>query len=355
MNEFLELSFDPVKAAEEAGLYYASPTERGFVRKSQVRGRGRGFIYLSHTGRRLTAQKHLDRIESLRIPPAWEAVWICADANGHLQATGLDGKDRRQYLYHPLWTRLRAEAKFDRMLPFADKLHIIRERCEKDLRKRGLPKDKVIALVITLMDATFIRIGNDEYARRNKSFGLTTLQDDHVIFDRGKAIFAFTGKSGKEHTVTFDDRRLVKLIRACRDIPGDDLFQYYDAEGERHDIKSNHINEYLLETTSMPFTAKDFRTWGGTHLAGGCLSDLPFEPSETKRKRQVTKMVREVAMALGNTPAVCRGSYIHPRLIEDFLAGAFHDKWAAARKRAARSRARLNPDERVVVCYLKKS
>ncbi|MCZ6836750.1 MAG: DNA topoisomerase IB [Planctomycetota bacterium] len=349
MNGYSDLSYDSIRAAEEAGLYYTSQTEPGYIRKRK----GKGFTYVNHTGHRISARKHLDRIESLHIPPAWEAVWICRDEKGHLQATGIDKKDRRQYLYHQLWSKLRNDAKFDRMLPFAAKLNAIRTRCEKDLRKRSLAKDKVIALVITLMDMSYIRIGNDEYARRNNSYGLTTLQDDHVTFENGHATFSFTAKSGKQRSIVFKDKRLSKLIRDCRDIPGADLFQYYDAKGQRHDIKSNHINEYLLEITGMPFTAKDFRTWGGTHLAGGCLASLEPDPNEKKRKRQVAKMVKEVSLALGNTPAVCRSSYIHPRLIQDFFDETFHEQWDNALKKAAKSRAKLNPDEKVVMCYLK--
>lgn len=350
MNGSADLSFDPVKAAEQAGLYYTSQTEPGFIRKPS----GGGFRYVNAQGRRITAKKHLERIDLLRIPPAWEAVWICRDGSGHLQATGIDKKERRQYLYHPLWTRMRKEAKFDRMLPFASKLHAIRTRCEKDLRKRKLHKDKVIALVITLLDATFIRIGNDEYARKNNSFGLTTLQDDHVTFEKDKAIFTFTGKSGKKHTVTFQDKRMARLIEQCQDIEGEDLFQFYDSAGERHDIKSNHINEYLLQATGLPFTAKDFRTWGGTHLAGSFLAQADPPTTESKRKRLVSRMIKHVSHQLRNTPAVCRGSYIHPRLMDDCLEGVFHEHWEEARQRAARSRARLNDDEKIVVCYLKR-
>ena len=339
---------DPIKAAEEAGLFYTSSTEAGFIRKAKAESH----IYIDHHAKRITAKKHLERIEKLRIPPAWEAVWICRDASGHLQATGIDKKGRRQYLYHPIWTKLRGEAKFDRMLPFAAKLPVIRKRCDKDLNRRGLPKDKVIALVVTLLDSTFIRIGNDEYAKNNSSFGLTTLQDDHVSFQSGMAIFSFKGKSGKSHTVTFEDKRLANLIKRCRDIPGDDLFQYLDHAGKRHDIKSNHVNEYLLEVTGMPFTAKDFRTWGGTHYAGRFLAQTEEQTTEKKRKTQINRMVKHVSGKLGNTPAVCRSSYIHPRIIDDCMEGSFHENWEQARKAAKKKRSRLDTDELIVLCYL---
>jgi DNA topoisomerase-1 len=350
-GKLAEQVHDSIRDAEAAGLYYVSPTEPGFLRAK----RGKGFSYHSHQNRKLTGKRHLERIAALRIPPAWNEVWICRDPHGHLQATGVDGKGRRQYLYHAMWTKLRAEAKFDRMIPFATKLHAIRRQCEKDLRRRKLAKEKVVALVVTLLDSTFIRIGNDEYARTNNSFGLTTLQDDHVTFENGGATFNFTGKSGKGHTVTFKDRKLVKLIEACRDIPGEDLFQFYDEGGTRRDIKSHHINEYLLDATGVAFTAKDFRTWAGTHLAGTYLAEVDAETvnTEAKRKRQVPKMVKHVSSRLRNTPTVCRSSYIHPRIIEDYLAGDFHDLWNQARVRAKRAKTKLNPDEKVVMCYLK--
>lgn len=311
------ISRDPVESARAAGLRYVSDDQPGIRRRK----RGRGFSYSLPTGGSLRNPKELERIRKLAIPPAWTDVWICPVANGHLQATGRDARGRKQYRYHPDWRKVRDETKFGRMIHFGEALPKLRERVERDLAQRGLPRTKVLAAVVRLLETTLIRVGNREYAKQNRSFGLTTLKDGHVDVAGSKVHFEFRGKSGKEHSVEIQDRRLARVVKECRDLPGQKLFQYVDAEGDRQEVLSEDVNDYLREISGESFTAKDFRTWGGTVLMLAALLDIGLCTSEKEASRAVTQAVKEVAACLGNRPAICRKFYIHPAVIESFVQG----------------------------------
>lgn len=299
------------------GLTYVDPDKPGIIRVKQ----GSGFVYRRTNGRPVREASVLARIRSLVIPPAWTNVWICSSPNGHLQATGRDARGRKQYRYHPEWTVCRSLTKFEQMASFAASLPAFRRQVEQDLALRGLPKRKVLALVSMLLQRTLIRIGNDEYARQNASFGLTTMQDEHAEIKGMHVRFHFRGKSGKTHDVTLDDKRLAKLIRRCQELPGSRLFQYLDENGVVRDVDSGDVNAYLREAMGKSFTAKDFRTWNGTMLAYRALQLLPPPTSKTAGERNVATAVTAVAGMLGNTRAVCRRSYIHPAVIEGYLEG----------------------------------
>jgi DNA topoisomerase-1 len=270
----------------------------------------------------VTATEDLARIKSLVIPPAWEDVWISTDPRGHLQATGRDARGRKQYRYHPKWRVVRDETKYDRMIGFAQALPVIRRRTAADLRKPALTREKVLGLVVQLLEKTLIRVGNDEYAKQNRSFGLTTLRDGHVDVRGGRVRFSFRGKSGVEHEIDLDDSRLARIVKACRDIPGYDLFQYYDEHGGRHALGSADVNAYLKEISGEDYTSKDFRTWAGTVLAAQLLCLCGECGSETEAKRNIVRVVENVAKRLGNTKAVCRKSYIHPAVFETYSDGS---------------------------------
>ncbi len=307
--------------AKSAGLVHVSDDEPGIRREKS----GNGFTYFYPNGRPVRDKKTRARIDSLGIPPAYEDVWICRNPLGHLQATGRDAKGRKQYRYHPRWQQMRAETKFDRMRAFGNALPGLRRTLDEHLRAPTLSREKVLALVVTLMDRTLIRIGNREYARDNGSYGLTTLRDKHVDFGGRQVTFAFTGKSGKKHEVTLKDRRLAGLVKKCRDITGYHLFQYYTDDGERHEVGSGDVNAYLQEITGQPFTAKDFRTWGGTVCGALFLSEAGDHPH---RKKALVDMVACVAEKLGNTVAVSRKYYVHPALFRTFEEGVFEKIWA---------------------------
>jgi len=299
------------------GLSYIDPVSPGISRIK----RGSGFVYRRTNGRPVREASVLARIRALAIPPAWTNVWICSSPNGHLQATGRDARGRKQYRYHAEWTTCRSLTKFDQMTAFAATLPAFRRRVEQDLALRGLPKRKVLALVCVLLQRTLIRVGNDEYARHNASYGLTTMRDQHAQVKGMHVRFHFKGKSGKTHDVAIDDTRLARLIRRCQELPGSQLFQYVDGRGVVRDIGSGDINTYLRETMGKNFTAKDFRTWAGTMLAYRALQLLPPPASKTAGERQVVAAVTAVAGLLGNTRTVCRKSYIHPVVIETYLNG----------------------------------
>jgi len=256
------------------------------------------------------------------IPPAWEEVWISTDPRGHLQATGRDARGRKQYRYHPRWRVIRDETKYHRMIGFAQALPTIRRRTSADLRKLALTREKVLALVVQLLEKTLIRVGNDEYAKQNRSFGLTTLRDGHVDVKGARVRFTFRGKSGVEHEIDLDDRRLASIVKACRDIPGYDLFQYYGENGARHSIGSADVNAYLKEITGQDYTSKDFRTWAGTVLAAQLLCLCGECASDAEAKRSIVRVVESVSKRLGNTKAVCRKSYIHPAVFDAFSDGS---------------------------------
>ena len=314
----MRIPLDPASSARAAGLKYTSDGRPGIRRVRH----GSTFRYFGPTGRRVTNRDDLERIKSLVIPPAWENVWICPDHHGHLQATGRDARGRKQYRYHPRWREVRDETKYYRLIGFAKALPAIRRRTTADLRRNGLQREKVLALVVRLLEKTLIRVGNDEYARQNRSFGLTTLRDGHVDVRGGRVRFTFRGKSGIDHEISLDDRRLARIVKACRDIPGYDLFQYYDESGARRAIGSADVNAYLKEITGEDFTSKDFRTWAGTVMAAGLLRACEPSTSATHAKRNILRAVESVAQRLGNTKAVSRKCYIHPAIFDCYIDGS---------------------------------
>jgi DNA topoisomerase-1 len=300
-----------------AGLTYASEVEPGLRRRRA----GPRFSYVRPDGSRLVDRRALDRVRALAIPPAWTDVWICADPDGHLQATGRDQRGRKQYRYHARWREVRDEAKFGRMAAFGRALPAIRKRVAQDLAVPQLGKEKVIALVVRLLETTLIRVGNEEYVEANGSYGLTTLRNRHVRVAGARIVFAFRAKSGKDQRIDLADRRIARLIRACRDLPGQRLFQYIDDQGELRPVTSTDVNAWLRETAGEDFTAKDFRTWNGSLLAAIMLSELPPPPSHAAAQRAVVGVLAAVAQALGNTVAVTRKCYVHPGLVEAFVQG----------------------------------
>ena len=306
---------DSSETAEEAGLQYVNDDRPGYSRKAK----GKNFEYLDTEGKTIRDEQRLLRIKRLAIPPAWTEVWICPSSNGHIQATGRDARGRKQYRYHERWREVRDENKFGRLGQFAKALPNIRQRVTQDLKLPALPRQKVLATIVRLLERTFIRIGNEEYARENKSFGLTTLKNRHVKVKGARVVFRFKGKSGRQHEVDVTDRRLAKVIAKCQDIPGQDLFQYLEENGEARNVTSQDVNEYLGQIAGEDFTAKDFRTWGGTVLAAIALS----KQEEFETKKQATANIKTaicaVAELLGNTPAVCRKCYIHPMIVEAYL------------------------------------
>ena len=313
---------DPVLRSEvrAAGLRYVSDDQPGIARQR----RGKGFGYVDAKGLRITDKEVLARIRALAIPPAYVDVWICSNPNGHLQATGRDARARKQYRYHERWRAMRDHGKFDRVLEFGDVLPKLRRRVRSDLAQPGLPEEKVLALIVRLLDETLIRIGNDRYARDNKSFGLTTLRSRHVRLHRGRLRFEFCGKSGQQRELELDDRRLAKIIHRMQQLPGQRLFQYLDEGGKRQPVDSEMVNDYLRNTSGGElFTAKDFRTWGGTVQAAGVLARTPRSEKGGERaiRSALAAAIKEVAATLGNTPAVCRASYVHPLIIQGWQDG----------------------------------
>jgi DNA topoisomerase-1 len=298
-------------------LHYVDDTQPGITRKKQ---RGT-FCYVDPAGQRITDQDEIKRINALAVPPAYTHVWICADPCGHLQATGRDARGRKQYRYHPRWREARDADKYSRLRDFGLALPKLRKQLETLLAAPGFSRDKVMATVITLLDATLIRVGNTQYARDNRSYGLTTLRNRHVEVNGSAILFQFRGKSGIEHQITVKDRRLARIIKRCLEIPGQNLFQYLDENGERHTVSSSDVNTYLQTLTGADFTAKDYRTWAGSVLALAVLRKLQWQP-ESDAKRHVVEMVKNVAKQLGNTPAVCRKCYIHPAVLDGFMQGA---------------------------------
>jgi DNA topoisomerase I len=325
MARILTLPVDPEKSAKAAGLTY-SLAGAGY---SRVR-KGDSFEYLDGQ-KAIKDAEILHRIRSLALPPAWTDVWIASDPSAHIQATGRDARGRKQYRYHSEYRRVRDETKFGRMLAFGAALKKIRSTVEEDLRLPGLPKRKLLATIVRLLETTCIRIGNDEYAKQNNSFGLTTLKDKHVEVKGGKVRFKFKGKSGQEHDIELDDPRLAKIVKTCRDIPGYELFQYYDEQGNRSRITSTDVNEYLREITGEDFTAKDFRTWGGTGAATLALEALGAADSPTQAKKNIVDAVKCVATRLGNRPATCRKYYIHPAIVEAYIDGSLLEALAKAK------------------------
>lgn len=308
---------DPLEViALPPDLHYVDDTQPG-LRRKVLRGK---FAYFDTQGQRIKDPDEVKRINALAVPPAYTDVWICADPMGHLQATGRDARGRKQYRYHARWREVRDENKYSRMLEFGAVLPKVRKQMEAHLGLPGLPREKVMATVLSLLDTTLIRVGNSQYARDNRSYGLTTLRGRHVDVKGASIAFEFRGKSGVEHKVTVKDRRLAGIVKRCLELPGQNLFQYLDADGERHTVSSHDINAYLQQLTGAEFTAKDYRTWAGSALALQMLRELHWEP-EPDAKKHIVEMVKQVARQLGNTPAVCRRCYIHPAVLEHFVLG----------------------------------
>jgi DNA topoisomerase-1 len=313
----LDLARHPQRAADAAGLHYVTDAQPGFGRQKA----GRAFRYLGRSGRVLRDPRTLGRIRSLVIPPAWTEVWIAPDAVGHIQVTGRDARGRKQYRYHARWRTVRDEAKYGRMLAFGQALPILRARVEEDLARRGLSRRRVLAAVIKLLEATLIRVGNEEYARDNGSFGLTTFRVRHASITGSKVRFRFRGKSGKVHEIGVQDRRLSRIVKSCQELPGQELFQYVDGRGRRRAVTSSDVNDYVREVTGQAFTAKDFRTWAGTVLAAWALQELPAVRTKKEAKKNVLRAVERVAGRLGNTVAICRKCYVHPVVFDAYLDG----------------------------------
>jgi DNA topoisomerase-1 len=325
------LDHNPRKAARGAGLDYETSDGRGFQR----RGKAPRFWYVRADGRRVTDPKQLVRIRALVLPPAWTDVWISANPRGHLQATGRDARGRKQYRYHTRWRTVRDEAKYDELAEFARRLPKLRRRLDRDMARSGVDKAKVVAALVTLIGEAHARVGNERYAVANGSYGLTTLRDRHVRVRRSALELRFRAKAGKFARVTIDDERLAKIVRRCRDLPGQRLFQYLDAAGKRHAVNSNDVNGYIREATGGNFSAKTFRTWAATLWAALAFEHAEAPRSDRAAKRAVARVIETVAAELGNTPAVCRKSYVHPNLVASVLEGTFPALMRRARRRRA--------------------
>jgi len=342
---------DPPAAARAAGLRYVHDDRPGILREPVKDG----FRYLDAKGEPVEDETTLKRIKSLAIPPAWTDVWICPQANGHLQATGRDARGRKQYRYHPKWREVRDEVKYERMIKFGKALPQIRKEVDRALSLPGLPREKVLATIVYLLEATMMRIGNDEYARENKSYGLTTLRNRHVRIDGSEVEFRFRGKSGVYHDVKVHDRRLARIIQRTRDLPGQDLFQYLDEDGETHTVGSSDVNDYLRTITGEDYTAKDFRTWSGTVLAAMALQEFEAVDSDTQAKKNVVRAIESVAERLGNTPSVCRKCYVHPAVLDAYLDGTMLEGLRArAEESLVEDLKDLQPEEAAVLAMLER-
>ena len=340
----------PRQSAKEAALNYVSDEQPGIRRKR----RSGNFTYLTPAGKTLRDEGVLDRIRVLAIPPAWSDVWISPDANGHLQATGRDQRGRKQYLYHRQWQACRDEMKFSSLVDFGEALPILRRRIDADLRRAKLSRERVLASVIWLLDNTMIRVGNAAYARDNKSFGLTTLRDRHVKIRGSTLRFAFKGKAGKEWRLKLTDRRIARVVRGAQDLPGQQLFQYLDEQGERHGISSHDVNSYIRETTGADFTSKHFRTWAGTVRAFVLLADEEPPASEAACRRVLNRVVDTVAGHLGNTRSVCRKCYIHPAVVARWTQGALAADAGSLRRVRSGTVRYLDEPELIVLRWLRK-
>ncbi len=314
--------------------------------------KGKGFRYTDAKGKPVKDEQRLARIKSLVIPPAWKDVWICAAPRGHLQAVGFDAKGRKQYRYHPLWRKQRDIAKYEKMVPFAEKLPAIRLRVEEDLKKPGLPREKVLAAIVRLLEETLIRIGNEEYVKENESYGLTTMLNTHVKVKGTAMEFKFKGKSGKHHDIVVEDPEVAKIVKRCRALPGDELFEYIDEDGGTHDVKAADVNAYLHDIAGDAFTAKDFRTWSGTVHAALLLSNLPASTVK-EAKRSIVRAIEQVASALGNTPAVCRKSYVHPLVLDRYTERELHHDLRKHLRAAKQAPVGLSLGEMAVLDFLR--
>ena len=342
------IATDPAESAKAVGLIYVSADSPGITRRRA----GKGFVYVDPHGKTITDDQTLVRIHSLVIPPAWENVWICPSPRGHLQAVGLDARGRKQYKYHEKFRQIREETKYERMLEFVAALPKIRRRVRRDLRKHGLPRERVLAAVVRLLETTLIRVGNEEYANQNKSYGLTTIHNNHAKV-RGSTIhFRFRGKSGVEHEIDLEDARLARIIKKCQDLPEQELFEYLDDDGQRRDVTSSDVNAYLKEISGQDFTAKDYRTWAGTVLAALALQEFESFDSQAQAKRNVVAAIERVAKRLGNTKAVCRKCYIHPHIIESYMDGSLIENLRKKAQKMLKPMHELHPQEAAVLALL---
>ncbi len=341
---------DPAAAAKAAGLTYATDRTPGITRRRS----GKGWRYIGPDGATITDQKVRDRINALVIPPAYTDVWINPSPRGHLQATGRDDQGRKQYRYHPRWREVRDETKYNRLVAFAQSLPTIRAQVDTDLRRQGLPREKVLATVVRLLETTLVRVGNEEYARTNDSYGLTTMRNEHVDIDGSTLRFTFRGKSGKEHQIDVRDRRLATIIKRGQELPGQHLFQYHDEEGQPHPVDSGDVNDYLRQISGQDFTAKDFRTWAGTVLAAHALEEFTAVDSEAEAKQNIVQAIEHVAGRLGNTRAVCRKCYVHPDVLDGYLDGTLIETLRQKiDAELADDLPNLTPEEAAVLAFLR--
>lgn len=341
---------EPAQSAESASLTHITDDQPGIRRKRA----GKHFNYVGLNGKRITDPATIDRINALAVPPAYEDVWISPDPDSHLQATGRDARGRKQYRYHPRWAACRDEVKYSSLIAFAHALPKLRAQIDRDLRRPGTPRERVVASVVWLLDNTMIRVGNAAYAKENKSFGLTTLRDRHVRIEGSKIKFAFKGKSGKEWNLQLVDRRMAKIIKAAQELPGQQLFQYVGQDGARHSVTSQAVNDYIREATGADFTAKHFRTWGGTMAAAALFAQEPVPPSRKHTSRVMNAIVDKVANWLGNTRSVCRKCYIHPQVTQTWAEGELEAAMKAAKRSFRKPVQGLDEEETVVLKWLEK-
>ncbi len=343
----------PEEVAKLAHLRYYTDNKPGFTRK--LAADGKSFDFFDTHGQPVTDEEEIARIRKLAVPPAYTDVWICPNKNGHLQATGRDAKGRKQYRYHPRWRETADANKYSRVMAFAAALPGIRKRVDADMAKPGLPREKVLATVVKLLETTLIRVGNEEYAKTNKHYGLTTMRNRHVKVEGGHLEFSFKGKSGVDHSIELQNPRLARVVQRCQELPGHDLFQYLDEDGDRHAIDSSDVNAYLQEISGEAFTAKDFRTWAGTVLAAMALKEFESFDSQAGAKKNIVNAIEHVAERLGNTPSVCRKCYVHPAILESYIDGSMLDalRVKAEEELSGDKLGSLKPEEAAVVGLLR--
>jgi DNA topoisomerase-1 len=350
-EDVAERVIEVASAIAEEGLRYMSDSAPGYRRKRT----GTSFSYYDKDGKRIADRAIIRRIKSIGIPPAYEFVWICPSANGHIQATGVDARGRKQYRYHPKWRELRDQNKYEQIMKFAAALPALRSRVASDMKSDGLAREKVLATIVSLLEKTLIRVGNTEYAEKNKSYGLTTMRRKHVAIGRGVLRFEFTGKSGKRWKLQVEDKRIAGIVRRCAEIPGHELFKYLDDDGEPRTVDSGDVNEYIKEITQQDFSAKDFRTWAGTVLAALALAEFKKYDSQAEAKRNVVAAIEKVAKQLGNTPAICRKCYVHPEVLSAYMSGDLAEMIdAKIAQKFKRQYAKLTADEIMVLAFLRR-
>lgn len=343
------VELDPLESARAAHLRYVTDKQPG-IRRERA---GKGFRYLRVDGKAIRDKQELARINALAIPPAWTDVWICPSPNGHIQATGRDARGRKQYRYHPRWREARDETKYEHTVAFGKMLPTIRRRVGRDLALPGLPRDKVLATVVSLLETTLIRVGNEEYARENKSFGLTTMRNRHINIHGSVLRFRFQGKSGKKHTIGIRDRRLASIVKKCQHLPGQEVFEYVDDQGVIRGITSDDVNQYLREITGQFFTAKDFRTWAGTVLVATALKGFEAFDTQAQARKNIARAIEEVSKRLGNTPAICRKCYVHPAVLDAYLDGTLPEVLRERTSEESKTQPHaLQPDEAAVLTFL---